>query len=234
MGEYLEEVLPPLQEPTLAAVWRAHQKAQPSTSHPNYSQLLKKQYARLKTSYKTMAEQNKEVSHKLEEEKEYWAQLGRDIVSTSKQLLTAATTRSASESFIKECTEQIKKYDEVIAKSKTESKYLEEVEKCEDEGGRSQTSEVFEDSKKPVTVKPIEEEARQSDLNYKKLKTFLLVSCDDIKVCAVLQALGWEVARNKRRSSRVAVVQEYIQSDLLACRADGQVMQRLLEHANKK
>ncbi len=71
-------------------------------------------------------------------------------------------------------------------------------------------------------------------INYAKLKQFLLTSTDDLKVSAVLQALRWRITRNRKRSARLAIMSEYMREDLLSCNDNGYILQRLLEHPNRK
>lgn len=55
-------------------------------------------------------------------------------------------------------------------------------------------------------------------LDYGRIKTFLVDSVEDIKVCATLQALRWRLNKTKRKQLVKLVIHAYQNFDLLDCK----------------
>lgn len=233
MKKHLEEKLPLLDEPTLNKIWKLYKNTQSNNTNP-----LQEQYAKLKERYEDIAEKKREASNRLEEEKEVWAQLGKDIVGISKKLLTAINRQTASESFINSCKEQIKNYENLLTKRKAELKDTKKesiskpilIERKEEIKKYNEANEIQVQAK----AKQQDNIMSFNELNYNRLKAFLLSSKDNIKVCAVLQALTWKINKHKKSSDRMQIIQQYTDNDILDCKVEGQIIERLLEGTNKK
>jgi hypothetical protein len=73
------------------------------------------------------------------------------------------------------------------------------------------------------------------ELNYDRVKEILLNSKEPLKVCALLQALRWRITRTKHGAPRKAVLQSFVDSDLLACSTLGsKLLSLLILNQNKK
>jgi len=224
LEKYLEEILPPLDEPMLNKIWKFYQNTM-----SNNTNSLQEQYAKLKEKYEEMVKENKEASNKLKEEKEVWTQVRKGILDMNKKLSTAIKTKTASESFIKNCKEQIRNYQNLLTKGRDGLKNIKD-----ESMSNSVLIERKEEIKKCNEVDKIQDTLSLPELNYNRLKAFLLTSEDDAKVCAVLQALILEIGKHKKSSNRIRIIQHYIDNDILDCKMQGQVIERLLEHTSKK
>jgi hypothetical protein len=54
-------------------------------------------------------------------------------------------------------------------------------------------------------------------LDFEKIKQFLVVFDEEIKVCATLQALRWRLTKTKRKQAVKLVIFSYQHYDLLEC-----------------
>ena len=57
-------------------------------------------------------------------------------------------------------------------------------------------------------------------LDYEKIKSFLVNSTEEIKVCATLQALRWRLTKTKRKQLVKFVIHAYQHFDLLGFQTD--------------
>ncbi len=206
---------------------------------------LRGEYAKLQKEFSAVYEEKELTKEKLLESQTNWTLFSKDILAISKGLYRAiAALRSGqtvSEELLASSQSQIEKYEAFLNSSQNifADSRRSEPSPANSEPRQSQPLvEVGKQMKSPEFGQQIEMPPPAADLpppiDYQRIKQFLLTSTDHLKICALLQALRWRITRNRKRSGRLMVMEEYVREDLLECNGTGYILERLLEHPEKK
>jgi hypothetical protein len=181
-----------------------------------------------------------------------WTEFSKGILSVCKKLMTALNDQNCKpetkQNILLESGEKIKRYEKILENNERdlhdiERKYQRALEldnqqrlqnsaislsqQREDSGsmspigGKSQDCSVFE------TILP--------ELQFSKIKEALIESKNSLKVCSILQALRWRITRTPHGPQRRAVLQSFVDNDLLKCAsAEGSIISNLLSRQDKK
>lgn len=233
------------------------------TSNANKADFLNDEYEELKEKYQVVVEENKIVNRKLQNSKEKRLELGSNLLSATKQLLNAIMSNSVTEDVVTNAKQSIKQcenylnenieykkeskgeheeskdeFDEELNKKLLQKNFkkAEEYHESEHDDSNIHRKESEEVKEKVYDEKSIQELKLLDfpELDYKKITVFLSSSKDDLKICALLQALTWRIVKKKMKYDKIAVINEYVNNDLLNCNNNGQTIKRLLGHTNKK
>jgi len=60
-------------------------------------------------------------------------------------------------------------------------------------------------------------EINYAPIDFNNVKSFLMSSQEDIKICATLQALRWRITKTKRKVFTKQMILTYMHFDLLGC-----------------
>lgn len=229
-------------------MWEAYQKDSKHT-HPVNASPLKKEYEELRRSYELVLEENKAGNEKLEELRKSWLEFGNSALGAAKELLTMVKTKAVSEDRVKSAREYVEKCEKFLEEHRGEEAKGEHNE-VKDELNEEPNKQLQEKKSKDV-YRPVEQvnekrdnklaesfrpknPSNSSNLDYAKIKTFMLVSADEFKLCALLQALARRIIEKKSKVEKVETIAEYVHNDLLDCSGNHLTAKRLLEHSNEK
>eukprot|EP00826_Nyctotherus_ovalis_P008741 TRINITY_DN1226_c0_g3_i6.p1 TRINITY_DN1226_c0_g3~~TRINITY_DN1226_c0_g3_i6.p1 ORF type:complete len:697 (-),score=219.60 TRINITY_DN1226_c0_g3_i6:239-2329(-) len=227
LKEYLEQTLPSLEPPVISKMWEAYQKDNGNSRIVNISPLKKKH----------------------EELRKSWLEFGDSALGAAKELLAMVRTKAVSEDRVKSAREYIERCEKFLEEHKEEEAKNEQNE-TKDELSQELNKQLQEKKSKDIH-RPIEQVSEKRDsklaesfrpqnpsnssnLDYAKIKTFMLVSADELKLCTLLQALARRIIEKKSKAEKVEMIAEYVHNDLLDCSGGHFTIKRLLEHSNEK
>jgi len=271
LEEYLNQVLPSLEEPKLYKLYETFQKygrvSYSAGADPmRHSDALQDELAHLQKENQALFEEREANKEKLLESQKNWTFFSKDILSISQELYRAIVSllnnQKISPEMLATSRNQIDKYEQFLNENQA---IFRDQRASSSELSQKDLSTRNEQKPPPEPVKPsLLQKPKEDDItkqlkspqfgqpiggielneaqsiienqpvDYKKVKQFLLTSIDDLKICAVLQALRWRITRNKKRTGRLSIMSEYIREDLLGCKNNGYILERLLTHKNKK
>lgn len=221
---------------------------------------LRNDYTKLQKEFAAACEERDQTKEKLLESQNSWTLFSKDVLAISKSLYGAITAlrkgQQVSEAQLNTSHLQIEKYEAFLNSNQaafSESRRSEPEPEPSAAGSSSvKDSPAAVDqlmspafgpppSSQPVEIPEVPPEtqlpvpvADYPQINYERAKRFLLASPDELKICALLQALRWRITRNRKRSGRMAVMGEFVREDLLGCGNAGDILKRLLTARNKK
>ena len=169
-----------------------------------------------------------------------WTNFCRGILQISKSLieLHSVAPQLRSEG-LKDAVEKVSKYEQILVLNEEDLKDIEvkykeifnapEPYQAQRPSHLNSISDV-EESQALSIVLPI-----VPGVQFGKVKEFLLMATDDLKICAVLQALCWRMTRARHGEPRKEIMQTYINQDLLGCNIpEAALLKRLICHKNRK
>jgi O6-methylguanine-DNA--protein-cysteine methyltransferase len=236
-------------------MWKAYQRREVQSARPGTPN--SEEYEELKEHYQLVVEESKIVNRKLKESRENWMEFGDNLLGVTKELLSMATTKSVSEEELRNAKLNIKKCESFLnEKKKEETKNEETKDEFEEElnkklhqksiGELHKSSSIKEQIKKPKEIEEkkivseVDEQAESfrprnnARLDYAKIKTFFLISGDESKISAILQALTDRILKKKSKVDKLELITEYTHNDILDCNGDKSIIKKLLEHSNTK
>lgn len=258
LREYLECVLPSLEEPVLCRMWEVYQRSGRRTCTVNES--VNEDYGELRENYQVVLEENKIITRKLKDLREDWLEFGENLLGVAKELLLSVNEKSASEELLRNAKQAIKKSEAFLSKSKkAENKYNDESRdefeeelnlKLSQKKAECKNSNIEESSNSAlmqehakrhgeVKGKEIMEENKVVQnplylrLDYEKIKRSIFTSTDNLKLCTLLQALTYRLT-NKHGKAKIQRIAEFIQNDILDHNENCLVITFLLHHPIKK
>jgi len=231
-------------------MWKAYQKRNIQSAR---CEMPSEEYEDLKENYQLVVEENKIVNRKLKESRENWLEFGDNLLGVAKELLSMATTKALPEEELSKVKLNIKKYEKFLNENKEEEvKNEESKDEFDEELNKKLHQKSVEELHKPfyieerakknneIEIRKFESEVESfrpinnSRLDYKKIKTFFLISGDETKISALLEALTWRIMEKKSKIGKIELITEYMDNDILGCNEDKTIIKRLLEHPNTK
>ena len=259
--EFLKQLVRSLDVPLIYRMWEAYQRHkknvsanlrvdQSRQSSHELANRVEAENTALQLECKQLLQEKEALRAQLIESQSTWTSFAKDILAISQKLYRAIQRLPSKESIPRELLatsqEQIGKY-EAFLKSNQSFFSREQPEPAESvpepgpqtvrSSAESVHSAMLTEGKQQTELRPELERTQQLDLSpldYSKITSFLATSADDLRVCALLQALRWRAMRNSHRTHRRQVVLDYIKGDLLGLNCGGEVMGRLLKHTNRK
>ena len=207
---------------------------------------LREDYVKLQKDYQAVVEEKEAGKEKLLESQNNWTLFSKDILAISKELhkavLAMKNKQRVSDELLSSSKAQIDKYEAFLNSNqvvfnetpRSESTPASEPRKSIPPPQNQLKSPSFGQQITGIEIPEPQSIGENPAIDYKKLKQFVLTSSDELKTCAVLQALKWRITRNRKRSGRLVVMTEYVNEDLLGCSSNGYILERLLEHSSKK
>ncbi len=262
MIDFLNQQLRSLEVPLIYRMWEAYQRHKKNVSanlragaprQPSPAEIaseLQADHAALQQDYKQLVQEKEAIRAQLLESQSTWTSFAKDILAISQKLYRAIQTLPTRDAIPRELLaasqEQIVKYEAFLNRNQTlfnrglSNPGLLSSREAVPQTVRSSTDSVpsaVPTEGKQTDLRGESEPMPQLDvsvLDYAKITSFLATSSDDLRVCALLQALRWRVIRNNHRATRQHIIQDYIQGDLLGHSCNGEAIARLLKHPNKK
>jgi len=197
---------------------------------------LRNQLNIMQSQHEDMKIKKENAIAKLLESQTKWTSFAKDILSISKELFKAIHTLEAHKpvpkEFLEKSLERMQKYEHFLNESENTFKHAikeedEAIPEEEDIQSSTQIDNLFESQ--------MQSNISLAALDYKKVKQFLATSKDDLKICALLQALKWRLMRAQKGYPRKEIIQWFIIYDILDCNnAKNHILEKLLLHSNKK
>lgn len=207
---------------------------------------LRTQYDNLQQQYTFIKTKQDAATMKLLESQSKWTSFAKDILAISKELYkaihTLQTHGTIPREFLEMTAARMQKYEIFLNENETTFKH----KIVEEEAKQSALPEVDEEmestptavattankSTKPLKIRP---NFAPAALDHTKIKQFLRTSRNDLKICALLQALKWRLIKAPKGQSRKQSLQWLLTFDLLGCNnAKDDLLERLLKHPNRK
>lgn len=243
-------------------IYREIQKNGGSVNDTNLRELIGKnggsgEEVKLLDQIEELKKREEYIRTTLIESQTKWTGFSKGILSVCKSLLEVSKSNKGNEALRQKifdaATSKVEKYEKILA---TNEQDLQEIEhKYKESLNSPQIKQVI--SPKQASVLPnigeIDEQASISSINYKasqdlsmtdqvlpdlsydKLKDVLQNSKEPLRICALLQALRWRITRTKHGMPRKAIIQSFVDNDLLSCSAqNSQLLSILIMNANKK
>ena len=208
---------------------------------------VRNEYMKLQKDYNAIFEEKESAKEKLLESQTNWTLFSKDILSISKDLYKAIqamqTGQEFAEDLLTNSKAQIDKYEAFLNSNQSVFAYQPSSEATPPNSepqrpvvprGSQLKSPSFGQQMASIEIPDTQGSVDYPGIDYKKVKQFLFTATDDLKLCALLQAIRWRITRNRKRSGRLAVMSEYVKEDLLGCNSNGYILERLLLHSNKK
>jgi hypothetical protein len=229
--------------PALFKIFEYYQNAISDTNSAlSQNENMKNQYNLLLKQYEIMRSKKDNTTVKLLESQTKWASFAKDILAISKELFKAIHNLEARKPVPKEFLEmtyaRLQKYEMFLNESETAFKHNEaeedKYEKIEEE--TLENEEISSSKLIPQAQMQIQNNNPSlAALDYKKIKYFLHTSKNDLKLCALLQALKWRLMRTRKGNSRKELMQWFITFDLMDCASPkDNLLENLLKHKNPK
>jgi len=172
-----------------------------------------------------------------------WTNFCRGILELSKMLVRESKSSQKNERRIKEAAEKIAEYDKVLSLNEEDLNEIEKnivsLETSQPESYDKFTSHYNEDmqefSQSLSMISHMQQQVVYVNLHFDKLKESFLTSNDDLKVCAILQALKWRMTHSRHGEARKEVVRSYVEKDLLGLKDPHiTLIKSLITRKNKK
>lgn len=167
-----------------------------------------------------------------------WTNFCKGILGMCSTLLEIATNPNPnvnSVAKIKEISEKLNKYEGILANNEENFKDIEQMYKENLGYNNNQPKHLVSPLQIKEEIEPQEKIVLPIYIQFPKIKEFLQTSQDYLKICAILQALRWKITRTRHGTPRKAVLQTYIDNDLLGCNTQGSTLfEFLIKHPKKK
>ena len=218
----------------------------------SHNDIMAEEYIALKEQYDLVCRREDFAKSKLLESHAKWTMFARDILSIAKELFIQSEENQPSngisdlgEEVSNKYRIRIQKYDDFLEQNLVEYREqaggtpMDIMERLgtvatNDDGVRDQS---------PISVIPGRlsfDESSQAfslpPLKYTKIKDYLVQGeSEDLKLCALLQALRWRITRSRHGYPRKQVLHANIHYDLLGCHEKtNMICHTLLKHQNRK
>lgn len=229
LEDYLDKALPSLSDPLLYKMLEAYQKHSAHKEEIKMNESLKQKYIKLERENNVLLEQKEKQEQLHLESQASWLQFTKVTIAMSKKLLATMSSlqghQRVSNRFLATSKDEINNFETQLTKQEAAYNTLlekEVVQKQEVREADLGEADLFSS-----------EMAGRLDIDYKKLKEFLVKTKDELKLCAVLQALAWRIT-NRGRLERSDTISDYATNDLLSLKDNVKVLEHLLGHSNKK
>jgi hypothetical protein len=175
-----------------------------------------------------------------------WTSFCRGILGISKELLQVFENPRMGAEYIKDAAEKVVKYEKILSANEEDLKDIEQRYYPEDvpaavpdaypKFSSHNDPEMQELSQSLSMISQMQPPHPLTELKYDKIKEFLCTAKDELKICAVLQALRWRMTRARHGDPRKEVIRGYIENDLLGLMAKGgtKMLAGLIMHPNRK
>ena len=233
LQDYLGKTLPSLNKALLYKMLELYQKQNAHNEEVKLNEHLKQKYIQLDKEHKVLIEEKKMGEKKHLESQANWLQFTKMITSMARKLLTTMSSlqghQRVSNRFLTISKDEIDNFEAQLQKEETAYNDL-----IKEETTPRKKNKVMEMPLIEPAVDLVPGGLSQAlVIDYKKLKDFLANSKDDIKLCAVLQALGWRLT-NKTHIEKCEAINEFIANDILSLNHNTINVEKLLNHSNKK
>lgn len=241
LNDLLTQTLPSREEPKLLMMWEMFKRQTKSASSKPKEQKnddykkLQNEYQKIEKDYDSVLEERDLTKAKLIETQSTLSLVAKDIMKICKELSKALRgQREICEEDLTNIEQQIEKYESLF--NINDAPYTERPDL--EIQSKPPSNELELKLKSPCFGPQPKAEEIKTDLpflDYKKIKSFLASpSSDDLKICALLQALRWRVIRCHRKSEKNKIIVDYVKSDFLGCISNPSLLRNLLKNENPK
>eukprot|EP00826_Nyctotherus_ovalis_P004532 TRINITY_DN10991_c0_g1_i2.p1 TRINITY_DN10991_c0_g1~~TRINITY_DN10991_c0_g1_i2.p1 ORF type:complete len:305 (-),score=76.87 TRINITY_DN10991_c0_g1_i2:597-1511(-) len=241
LEDYLDKALPSLSDPLLYKMLEVYQRHSAHKEEAKINENLRQKYMKLDRENKMLVEQKEKQEQLHLESQASWLQFTKATIAMSKKLLTTMSSlqghQRVSNRFLTISKDEINNFETQLTKQEAAYNTLQE-KKLDPTHNNLLEKEIVQ--KQKVREADLggadlfpSEIAGMFDIDYKKLKEFLVETKDELKLCAVLQALVWRIT-NRGRLERSGAISDYTTNDLLSLKDNVKVLKHLLRHSNKK
>ena len=256
LAVFLSHFLPPLGPPLIYGIYRVYREVQKTgtvseaTLQTAASKSQEGEVAQLREEVEAAKSKESYVRKTLIESQAKWTNFCRGILGLCKSLLDFVRNPQsvpAQQTMVREIAEKVYKYEQILVVNEADLQDIEMRYKSVFAEGEGPT-------KKPPPLQHIEEQDEShaylpqesqilsvdqafpiAAVQYSKLKDFLLSSKDQMRVCAILQALRWRITRAHHGAVRKSVMMAYVEQDILSCAtSDNTLLAQLINHESRK
>ena len=180
-----------------------------------------------------------------------WTGFCRGILSICKSLLQNYNVPVKADEALKDATEKVAKYEKILSANEEDLKDIEQKYSPRDPSvplpeayprfsshnstDPAANPELQDLSQSLSMISQMQPQQPLAFVKFGKVKEFLASAKDDIKTCAVLQALRWRMTRAKHGEQRSEIIKAYVENDLLGVlNKDSTLLKGLITHPNRK
>ena len=183
--------------------------------------------------YNELLQKDMSVKSFLLQSQNKWTSFAHDIVKVCYNLLgiidNQANNKPVDGSHIKELKEKVEKYNQFI------TQYVKDMKEFPDQEELKEVSMPEEYKQPHIKKEPIVDDGKALiPLNYSKISEFLKTTNDQMKICALMQALRWRITRSKHGIPRKHVLHSYTSNDLLGCQNSEDLLISILSKSERK
>lgn len=174
-----------------------------------------------------------------------WTNFCRNILAISRSLINSyGSAQPNAAAVLSDAAGKIRMYEQIMSVNESDLKDIEghysaenftSIRPSPQVEAEAVPEEKLVDESQSVSAVTQQGYPMAQYVQFDRVKESLATCGDDIKLCALLQALRWRMTRTQHGEPRRSVMQGYIDHDLLACGVkDSGLLARLIQHKNQK
>jgi len=181
-----------------------------------------------------------------------WTGFSKGILSVCKKLMTVLNDPNykpkAKQNILLESNEKIKKYEQILDNNERdlydiEREYQTALELDNQQRSQNSALSLNRQREDSGSMSPMGDRSQDRsalevtlpELQFPKIKEALIESKNLLKTCSILQALRWRITRTPHGPPRKAVLQSFVDNDLLKCASpEGSIISYLVNKQDKK